>query len=138
MSLSMIYRVPINRLYSHPVTDNVWTATKYSTPHLGSIVVSGRRVVYTIITMRITYETFHNILCSILMAGQSNINITPNIYIYVKTWYLISMTREMKSSVYSHNSLYVLLLSHITVKLDYGYFKNSVIMFNGVSLLSHT
>ena len=72
------------------------------------------------------------------MAGQSNINITPNIYIYVKTWYLISMTREMKSSVYSHNSLYVLLLSHITVKLDYGYFKNSVIMFNGVSLLSHT
>ena len=86
MSLSMLCEVPINRLYSHPVTDDVWSAIKYLTLHLGSIVGSGQRVVYTIIIMRITYDTLHNILCSILIAGQSSINITPNIHTYVKTW----------------------------------------------------
>jgi hypothetical protein len=28
------------------------------TPHLGIIVVSGQRVIYTIITMRVSYDTF--------------------------------------------------------------------------------
>jgi hypothetical protein len=83
MSLSMLRGVPINCLYGYPVTDNVWSAIKHSTLHLGSIVVSGRRVVYTIITMRITYDTLHNFLYSILIAGQSGINITPNIHTYV-------------------------------------------------------
>ena len=83
MSLSMLRGVPINCLYGHPVTDNVWSAIRHSTLHLGSIVVSGRRVVYTIITMRITYDTLHNILYSILIAGQSSINITLNIHTYV-------------------------------------------------------
>ena len=83
MSLSMLRGVPINCLYGYPVTDNVRSATKHSTLHLGSIVVSGRRVVYTIITMRITYDTLHNFLYSILIAGQSGINITPNIHTYV-------------------------------------------------------
>ncbi|AES88485.1 hypothetical protein MTR_4g055650 [Medicago truncatula] len=32
MSLIMIRGVPINRLYSHPATDNVCTGTKYSNP----------------------------------------------------------------------------------------------------------
>ena len=86
MSLNMLCEVPINCLYGHQVTDNVWSAIKYSTLHLGSIVVSGRRVVYTTITMRVTYDTLHNILCSTLIAGQSSINITPNIHTYVKTW----------------------------------------------------
>ena len=83
MSLSMLRGVPINCLYGYPVTDNVGSAIKHSTPHLGSIVVSGRRVVYTIITMRMTYDTLHNFLYSILIAGQSGINITPNIHTYV-------------------------------------------------------
>ena len=83
MSLSMLRGVPINCLYGHPVTDNVGSVIKHSTLHLGSIVVSGRRVVYTIITMRITYDTLHNFLYSILIAGQSGINITPNIHTYV-------------------------------------------------------
>ena len=83
MSLSMLRGVPINYLYGYSVTDNVASAIKHSTLHLGSIVVSGRRVVYTIITMRITYDTFHNILYSILIAGQSNIIITLNIHTYV-------------------------------------------------------
>ena len=81
MSLNMLCEVPINCLYGHPVTDNVWSAIKYLT-----LVVSGRRVVYTTITMRVTYDTLHNILCSTLIAGQSSINITPNIHTYVKTW----------------------------------------------------
>ena len=83
MSLSMLRGVPINCLYGYPVTDNVGSAIKHSTLHLGSIVVSGRRVEYTIITMRITYDTLHNFLYSILIAGQSGINITPNIHTYV-------------------------------------------------------
>ena len=78
MSPSMLRGVPINCLYGHPVTDNVGSATKHSTLHLGSIVVSGQRVVYTIITMRITYDTSHKILYGILIAGQSSINITLN------------------------------------------------------------
>ncbi|KAI5441499.1 hypothetical protein KIW84_010829 [Lathyrus oleraceus] len=44
MSLSMLRGVPINCLYGYPVTDNVGSTIKHSTPHLGSIVVSGRRV----------------------------------------------------------------------------------------------
>ncbi|KAI5428896.1 hypothetical protein KIW84_033766 [Lathyrus oleraceus] len=83
MSLSMLRGVHINCLYGYPVTDNVGSAIKHSTLHLGSIVVSGRRVVYTIITIRITYDTLHNFLYSILIAGQSGINITPNIHTYV-------------------------------------------------------
>ncbi|KAI5433740.1 hypothetical protein KIW84_020850 [Lathyrus oleraceus] len=71
MSLSMLRGVPINCLYGYPVTDNVGSAIKHSTLHLGSIVVSGRRVEYTIITMRITYDTLHDFLYSILIAGQS-------------------------------------------------------------------
>jgi hypothetical protein len=35
-------------------------------------------VIYTNITMRITYDTFYSILCSILMLGQSSNNITLN------------------------------------------------------------
>ncbi|KAI5445156.1 hypothetical protein KIW84_013422 [Lathyrus oleraceus] len=83
MSLSMLCGVPINCLYGYSVTDNVGSAIKHSTLHLGSIVVSGRRVEYTIITMRITYDTLHNFLYSILIAGQSGISITPNIHTYV-------------------------------------------------------
>jgi len=48
--------------------------------HLLCIVVSGRKVEYTY-----HYENnlwhLHNFVCSILMTGQSNINITHNIYI---------------------------------------------------------
>ena len=86
MSLSMLCEAPINCLYDHPVTDDVWSVTKYLTLHLGYIVVSGRRMVYTTITMRVTYDILHNVICSTLIAGQSSINITPNIYTYVKTW----------------------------------------------------
>jgi len=55
------------------------------------------------------------------MMGQSSINITPNIYTYVLTKYLISMTHEMWSLVYIHNSLGALLLSQFISKLDYRY-----------------
>ena len=86
LSLSMLCEVPINCLYGHPVTDNVRSVTKHLTPHLGYKVVSGLRAAYTIITMRVTYDTLHNFACSTLIAGQSGINITPNIsYTYVKT-----------------------------------------------------
>ncbi|KAK2424177.1 hypothetical protein QL285_034564 [Trifolium repens] len=88
LSLSMLCEVPINCLYGYPVTDNVRSATKYLTPHLGYKVDSGLRAAYTIITMRVTYDTLHNFACStlIIIAGQSGINITPNIsYTYVKT-----------------------------------------------------
>ncbi|KAK2436161.1 hypothetical protein QL285_021366 [Trifolium repens] len=85
LSLSMLCEVPINCLYGHPVTDNVRSATKHLTPHLGYKVVSGLRAAYTIITMRVTYDTLHNFACSTLIAGQSGINITLNIYTYVKT-----------------------------------------------------
>jgi hypothetical protein len=79
----------------------------------------------------------HITLCSILMAGQSNIHITNNIYIYVKIWYLISITLEMWSSVFSHNSLCALILSCFTIKFDYKYFKNSIPMFKRISRLSN-
>lgn len=39
------------------------------------------------------------------MMGQSGINLTPYFYIYVKTWYLISMSREIRSLIYSHDRL---------------------------------
>jgi hypothetical protein len=86
MSLSMIRGIPINRLYSHPVTDNVWTATRYYTPT--SRVHSGFRSKGGIhhLSLWEYLMTFHNILCSILMVGQSDINVTLNLYIYVKTW----------------------------------------------------
>jgi len=52
----------------------------------GYIEVSGQRVEYITITMRISYDTFDNFYYVVfLWRGQSNINITPNIYIYVKT-----------------------------------------------------
>lgn len=85
MSVNMFCEIPINYLYGRLVTDNVWSTIKYSTPHLGSIVFSVWMLVYATITMRITYATLHNILCSILIAGESNINIIPNIHTYVKT-----------------------------------------------------
>ncbi|KAK2389633.1 hypothetical protein QL285_063262 [Trifolium repens] len=86
LSLSMLCEVLINCLYGYPVTDNFRSTTKYLNPHLGYKVVSGLRAVYTIITMRVTYDTLHNFACSTLIAGQSGINITPNIsYTYVKT-----------------------------------------------------
>jgi hypothetical protein len=78
MSLIMIHQVPISQRYGYPFTDNVRMAIKHLSPHLGIIVVSGLRVIYTIITV-----SFHNILCSILTVGQSSINITPNIYTHV-------------------------------------------------------
>ena len=106
MSLSMLRGVPINCLYGYPVTDNVWSAIKHSTLHLGSIVVSGRRVVYTIITMRITYDTLHNVLYSILIAAQYSINITLNIHTYA--WDLI--TPYPWSMRCDHQSIYIIVL----------------------------
>ena len=44
MSFNMICGIPINCLYGHQVMDNVWSTIKYSTPHLGSIVISDRIV----------------------------------------------------------------------------------------------
>jgi len=58
MSLSMIHQVPINQRYGYPFTDNVRMATKHLSPHLGNIVVSGLRVIYTIIIVRISYDNF--------------------------------------------------------------------------------
>ncbi|KEH27164.1 hypothetical protein MTR_6g488310 [Medicago truncatula] len=46
MSLSMIHQVPINQRYGYPFTDNVRMETKYLSPHLGIIVVSGLRAIY--------------------------------------------------------------------------------------------
>ena len=83
MSLNMIHQLPINQCYGYPFTYNIKMAIKHLSPHLGIIVVSGLRVIYTIITVRISYDIFHNIFCSILMVGHSSINITPNIYTYV-------------------------------------------------------
>jgi len=50
----------------------------------------------------------------------------------------LSMICEMWSSVNPHNSLYALMISHFSIKLDYEYFKNGFLMFNGVSQLSLT
>jgi len=58
MSLNMIYQVLISQHYGYPFTDNVRMTIKHLSPHLGIIVVSGLRVIYTIITMRITYDIF--------------------------------------------------------------------------------
>jgi len=54
--------------------------------HLVYIVVWGWRVEY--ITYHYENNLWHlqNLLCIILMVGQSNLNNTPNTYIYVKTW----------------------------------------------------
>ncbi|KAI5394653.1 hypothetical protein KIW84_061331 [Lathyrus oleraceus] len=93
MSLSMLRGVPINCLYGYPVTDNVGSAIKHSTLHLGSIVVSGRRVVYTIITMRTTYDTLHNFLYSILIAGQSGVVVACQV-----VW-LLNLLRDLKIKV---------------------------------------
>jgi len=54
--------------------------------HLVYIVVSCQRMEYTTYHYENNLWHLHKFLCIILMAGQSNINITPNIYIYVKTW----------------------------------------------------
>jgi hypothetical protein len=48
----------------------------------------------------------HSTLCSILMMDQLSINITLGIYTYVKTWYIIFITHEISSSVYSPNILH--------------------------------
>jgi len=58
MSLSMIHHVPINQHYGYPFTDNVRMATKHLSHHLGIIVVSGLRVIYTITIVRISYDNF--------------------------------------------------------------------------------
>jgi len=58
MSLSMIHQVPINQSYGYPFTDNVRITTKHLSPHLGIIVVSGLRVIYIIINVRISYDIF--------------------------------------------------------------------------------
>jgi len=86
VSLNMIHPVPINRLYSHPVMDDVCTITKYLTPTSRIHNYFGSNVEYIIYHYENVLWLLHNVLCSILMTGQSNINITPNIYTYVKTW----------------------------------------------------
>jgi len=58
MSLNMICQLSINQLYHYLVIDNVWMTIKHLSPHLGIIVVSGLRAACTIITMRISYDTF--------------------------------------------------------------------------------
>jgi len=58
MSLSMIHQVPISQRYGYPFTDNVRMTIKHLSPHRGIIVVSGLIVIYTIITVRISYDIF--------------------------------------------------------------------------------
>jgi len=58
MSLSMIHQVPISQRYGYPFTYNIRTAIKHLSPHLRMIVVSGLRVIYTIIIVRISYDIF--------------------------------------------------------------------------------
>ena len=53
MYLNMIHQVPINQRYGYPFTDNVRMTTKHLSPPLGIIEVSGLRVIYTIIIVRI-------------------------------------------------------------------------------------
>ena len=57
ISLIMICRISINHVYGYPIMISIWFAIKYLTPHLGSIMVSGWKVIYTSITMRIAYDT---------------------------------------------------------------------------------
>jgi hypothetical protein len=85
MSLNKIHKVPINQRYRYLVTHNFWTEIWHLSPHLRIIVDSSSRAKYTIITMRITYDIFHYILCNILILDQYSINITLNIYTYVLT-----------------------------------------------------
>jgi len=56
MSLGMIHQVPINQHYGYPFTDNVRMETKHLSPHVGIIVVSGLKAIYTIIILRISYD----------------------------------------------------------------------------------
>jgi len=58
MSLNMIHQVPISQRYGYPFTDNVRMTTKHLSPHIEIIVVSGLRVIYSIITVRISYDIF--------------------------------------------------------------------------------
>lgn len=53
----MIYGVSINHLYGHHIMDNILLTIRYSILYLGSIMVSNQSVIYTTITMKITYET---------------------------------------------------------------------------------
>jgi len=53
--------------------------------HLGYIVISSQRLVYTTYDYENNLWHLHNILCNIFKLGQSNINTTHIIYIYVKT-----------------------------------------------------
>ena len=125
--------VSINLHYGHLVTKNVWTILKYSTPYLGFIVVSCRRVVCTTIPLRLWH--LHNTLCSILMVNQSNLIL---LLIFIHIWRLdnfLSMIRELWSSVCPHNNVYALILSHFKIKLDNTYFNNNVYVFNGVTRL---
>jgi hypothetical protein len=55
MSLSMICQLPINQLYSYPIVNNVITI-KHLGPCVENIVVLNLRVVYIIITIRISYD----------------------------------------------------------------------------------
>jgi len=48
----------------------------------------------------------------------SNINISRDIYTYVKTWHLILIPRKMRQSVYSYNRVYAFVLSHFKTKVD--------------------
>jgi len=43
------------------------------------------------------------------------------------------MTRDMWSSIYVHNSRYLLLLSQFILKIEYEYFNNSVIYVSAIS-----
>jgi len=56
MSLNMIHQIPINQRYGYPFTDNVRMATNHLSPHVGIIVVSGLRAIYTIIIVIISYD----------------------------------------------------------------------------------
>jgi len=58
MSPSKIHQVPISQRCDYPFTDNVRMTIKHLSPYLGVVVVSGLRVIYTIITMRISYDIF--------------------------------------------------------------------------------
>jgi len=53
MFLNMIHQVPISQRYGYPFTYNVRMAIKHLSPHLRIIVVSGLRVIYTIIPIYI-------------------------------------------------------------------------------------
>jgi len=54
----MIHQVLISHRYGYPFTENVRMTIKYLSPHLGIIMVSGLRAIYTIITVIISYAIF--------------------------------------------------------------------------------